>query len=90
MDVNIIAKPRSSQVFIEIMEDNSLVIHVKEPPDKGKANKAILKLISKTFGIPSSKMSILRGAKTTSKIIRIEDLEKEAFQRMLTDHENME
>ena len=85
VEVNVVAKPRSKRASIEIIENGSLIIHVKEPPDKGKANKAIIKLVSKTFGISSSRINIIRGLKSTSKIIRIDDLGEEEFLKILSD-----
>ncbi|MFN4133910.1 MAG: DUF167 domain-containing protein [Candidatus Hadarchaeales archaeon] len=34
----------------EVIEGSPLVVRVKEPPEKGKANIALLKLLSKHFG----------------------------------------
>ena len=38
-----------------------LAIKVAAPPDKGKANTAIIKLLSKTLGLPKSSVSIIAG-----------------------------
>lgn len=49
-----------------------LKVRVTAPPEDGKANRALLKLIAKSFGVPVSKLSILQGAKDRDKRIKIE------------------
>ncbi|MCG3216801.1 MAG: DUF167 domain-containing protein [Candidatus Heimdallarchaeota archaeon] len=65
--------PNSSSKKIEITE-NTIEIYVNEPPDKGKANKALLKLMSKKLRIQSSSISIIKGHKTRKKIILIRNI----------------
>ena len=53
----------------EIIEAEPLIIRVKEPPTKGKANKAVIKLLSKYF---NANVRIVSGAKSRRKIVEIE------------------
>lgn len=46
-----------------------LKIKVTQPPDKGKANQAALKLLSKAWGVPRSSLTIASGDKDRNKII---------------------
>ncbi len=73
--LKIIAHPNSSRKQISITE-NSIDIYVNEPPDKGRANKAILKLLSKSLKLPSSSMSILKGVKSKNKVIMVKNCNK--------------
>ena len=57
----------------------SIDIYIKEPADKGKANKSILVLISKTYKIPTTSISISRGLKSKNKVILIEGHKRELF-----------
>ncbi|GEO85721.1 DUF167 domain-containing protein [Ciceribacter naphthalenivorans] len=49
-------------------------------PEKGKANKALIALLSKTLGVPKSSINLLSGDTARQKILRIdgdpEDLAK--------------
>lgn len=49
-------------------------------PEKGKANKALLALVSKALGVPKSSISLVSGDTARQKILRIdgdpEDLKK--------------
>ncbi len=49
-----------------------LKVRVSDPPDKGKANKALLALIAKAAGVPKSAVSLLSGDTQRKKILRIE------------------
>lgn len=41
-------------------------------PVDGAANAALIKLLSKSFGLPKSKIKIIRGLKSKNKIVEIE------------------
>jgi uncharacterized protein (TIGR00251 family) len=46
-----------------------LKIYVSAPPESGKANAAIIALLSSHFKVPKSKISILKGATQSNKTI---------------------
>lgn len=64
--------PKSSVNRIDV-SDFSIDVYVKEPADKGKANRSVLNCLAKTFKIPSSSLSISRGLKSRNKIVVIKD-----------------
>lgn len=49
--------------------ETRLVVRVTAPPDKGRANKAVLKLIAKTLGLPKSAVSLTGGEKDRAKTV---------------------
>ncbi|MCZ3375936.1 DUF167 domain-containing protein [Rhizobium sp. AG207R] len=49
-----------------------LKARVSAAPEKGKANKALIALLSKSLGIPKSTLSIVSGDTARKKILRIE------------------
>jgi len=55
----------------EIIAAEPLVIRVKEPATKGKANRAVIKLLSKYF---NANVRIVSGAKSRRKIVEIEEI----------------
>lgn len=52
-----------------VVEAEPLIVRVKEPPTKGKANKAVVKLLSEYF---NARVRIVSGAKSRRKIVEIE------------------
>lgn len=51
--------------------DGALAIHVTAPPSDGKANAAVIKLLAKALGVPKSRIELVRGATSRSKLLRI-------------------
>jgi len=54
----------------EILETEPLIVRVKEPPTKGKANKAVIKLLSRYI---NANVRIVSGTKSRRKTVEIED-----------------
>ncbi|MCW3138841.1 MAG: DUF167 domain-containing protein [Methanophagales archaeon] len=54
-------------------EPEPLIVRVKEPPTKGKANKAVVKLLSRYF---NARVRIVSGANSRRKIVAIEEWTK--------------
>ena len=52
----------------EIIEGRPLVVKVKEPAERGLANKAVTKMLSKYF---SSRVKIVTGGKSPNKTIEV-------------------
>jgi uncharacterized protein YggU (UPF0235/DUF167 family) len=50
-----------------------LVLHVREKPDAGKANAAVLALLAKALGCAPSRLELLRGAASRDKLVLIEE-----------------
>jgi hypothetical protein len=44
---------------------------VKAPPHEGRANAAVIELLSDHFNVPKSRISIIRGFKGKNKLIEI-------------------
>jgi uncharacterized protein YggU (UPF0235/DUF167 family) len=54
---------------LEKQEDGSYVAFLHARAHDGEANKALLELVSDSFGIPKTSIAIVAGAKSRDKII---------------------
>ncbi|MDY6985552.1 MAG: DUF167 domain-containing protein [Candidatus Thermoplasmatota archaeon] len=54
----------------EVIEGDPLIVRVRDMPVKGKANRAVIKLLSKHF---NSRVRIVSGAKSKEKIVEVKD-----------------
>jgi hypothetical protein len=68
--------PRAARDGIEgstTLADGSVVLQarVTAPPDKGKANAALVALAAKAFGVPKGAVSIVSGETARLKILEI-------------------
>ena len=71
MIIKVKVVPKSSKVSIEKRED---VFHVKltSPPDKGKANKQLVEVLAKHFGVKKAKVKILKGKTSHNKVAEVD------------------
>ena len=51
--------------------DGSYLVKVLSPAREGKANKELIDLLANYFRIPKSRIEIISGAKSRSKIVEI-------------------
>ena len=63
-------KPNSKTEEVS-QEGNTFIVKVKEPPQEGKANRALIKVLAEHFGVPKSQVRIVSGLKSKSKVIEI-------------------
>jgi len=63
--------PKAKKQEIIKKSENSFEIKVKEKPLQGRANKAVVNLLSLYFKIPISKIRLIKGGRTKSKIFKI-------------------
>lgn len=64
--------PKASRNTIERNGD-TLRIYVTTVPEDGKANAAVIKLLSKALGVPKSRLSLVRGQTSRDKSFLIRD-----------------
>jgi uncharacterized protein (TIGR00251 family) len=63
--------PKSSQSKIEKIAENEYKAWVTVVPEKGKANMAVIKLLSKYFKVSKSQIDIVGGKTARIKIVDI-------------------
>jgi len=73
------AQPGASKNEVRGVHNGRLRVCVTQVAEKGKANKAIIKLLSKLLKIPASSLSIVSGESTAKKNLRIIGVEPRAL-----------
>ena len=71
MNINIKVTPKAKENSIKKIDSTNYHIKITAPPDKGKANQAIIKLLAKELKIPKSSLQIIKGKTSRNKIIEI-------------------
>ena len=71
MKLQIKVIPSSSKDCIAGWLDGTLKVKVKAPPERGKANKAVIKTLEKTLGLAKGSIDISSGTTSALKIIEI-------------------
>jgi len=62
---------------------NELKVRVRAPPERGKANVAVKKLIAKKLGLPDAAVTIVGGHRNARKRLEIVGLEEFAIWKKL-------
>lgn len=73
MRISVKVKPNSKEEKIELLGNKQFVVKVKAPAQEGKANSAMIKLLSKYFDITKSMIIIAKGQQSGNKIVDIEN-----------------
>lgn len=63
--------PKASREKIE-RSGAGLRVWVTVPPEGGKANAAVQKLLGKALGVAKSRLTLLRGATSRDKVFRVD------------------
>ena len=72
-ELHVQVKPGSSKESVEQQESGSWLVRLRAKPVDGAANKALIELLSRTFDIPKSRISIVRGESSRFKKVLIQD-----------------
>lgn len=54
-----------------------LKVYLTTAPTKGKANEALISLLSEKLGLNKSKITVIKGEKSNKKVIEIEGIEND-------------
>lgn len=76
-------QPKASSDRITGEHDGSLKVSVTAPPESGKANQAVIKLLAKTLKLPKSSITISAGRTSRKKKIHIHGAAADAIRKML-------
>lgn len=71
MNITVKAKVHARENKVEKVDDDNLVVHVKEAPEKGKANWGIIKLVAEYYGVSTTSVRIVTGRTSTKKLMEI-------------------
>ena len=67
-------QPGASRERLTRMTDGTLKAAVGAPPEKGKANRAVEKLLAKTLGLPVSAVRVVGGETSRRKTVRCDGI----------------
>lgn len=72
LDLKVVPLSRVSKITID--KKGKLTIYITTAPEKGKANKEVIKILSKALKIPQNQIQIISGSLSRNKRIKIETL----------------
>ncbi len=75
-------RDRLDGVEMNANDEAHLKAKVTAVPEKGKANKALIALLSKTIGVPKSSISVISGDTARQKVLRIDGDPKDVAEKI--------
>lgn len=75
--LNVRVQPGASREAVNGIELDAagrafLKVRVKQPPEGGKANRAVAKLLAKSWRLPASSIEVVAGHKDQRKVLEID------------------
>jgi hypothetical protein len=74
MKIFVKVKPKAKEKKVIKVSDTNFKVWVKEPPEKGRAIRAVLKALADYFGTSLSNIKIISGSTSKLKIIEVTKL----------------
>jgi uncharacterized protein (TIGR00251 family) len=75
--------PGGSRDEVVGMLGDALKIRVAAPPERGRANRAVLRLLAEFFDVPGDAVTLLSGAASPLKMVEVAGVDAESLQRRL-------
>lgn len=72
--IDIQAQPRARRPGVRGVHGQRLKLAVAEPPDNGKANRAIVDALAELLNVPSKSISLVAGKTSRSKRLFVEGI----------------
>lgn len=72
VEIAVHVQPGAKRTEIAGRHGDALKIRLAAPPVDGKANDALIAFLAESFGVPRRRVTLLRGAKSRDKVVRIE------------------
>ncbi len=70
-EVRVRVSPGARRERLEESKPGSFVVHVREEAEHGAANERVRMLVALHFNVPHASVTIVRGAHSRSKMVRI-------------------
>jgi uncharacterized protein len=75
--------PRGGRDAVETWDDSILQVRVAAPAVDGRANASLLRLLARALDVAPSRLAIVRGEHSRSKLIAVADLSQQEAERRL-------
>lgn len=74
MKISVRVKPNAKQEKIGKVGEKDFIVCVKEKPQEGKANQAVIRVLAEYFDVSKSEVILLKGQTAREKVFEIKKL----------------
>ncbi len=82
--LSVYVQPGASADRIEGEYNAMLKVRISAPPEKGKANKALIRLLSATLGIPKSGVTVVKGETCRAKQLKLNGISAAEIEKRIS------
>ncbi len=79
------ALPHSARAGVRGVDGGALKVAVTAPPEKGKANAAVLVELAKFLGVPRSSLELLSGDSSRNKRVLVKGISADDVRKRIRD-----
>ena len=83
LEIRVRVSPNSSRDSICFREGEAVSVKLKSPPIDGRANRELIKIISKRLGVAPSKVIVSRGSTSRDKTLLVQEVSETDAIRLL-------
>ena len=88
--IEVRAHPSAGRGRIAGEHSGVLKIDLKSPPEDGKANKELIKILSKALGVPAGNVALISGEKSRRKRVVFKEVGRTALENFLKNASKQE
>ena len=70
--IRVKVRPSAGRNQVVGAKNGELVVRIKAPPEKGKANKELISFLAKTMGVARREMALIKGMTSAHKVVSAE------------------
>jgi len=82
LKLRVIPRSRVDEI-VGVREDGALHVRVMAPPHEGRANEAVLRLLSRSLGLPLASVRLKGGASSRDKWVELDGIDAAELGRRL-------
>ena len=71
MRIFVNVKPNARQEKVEKIDETHFRVWIKAPPQEGKANRAVIEVMSEYLNVPKSRLVLSGGLQSRNKVIQL-------------------
>jgi uncharacterized protein (TIGR00251 family) len=79
--------PRARKPGIGGRHGDAWKVRVAEPPEDGRANEAVLRLLAETLDVPRARLALVSGHTSRDKVVCVDGVDSVRLERLLVSAE---
>lgn len=83
--ISVRVQPKARRAGVAVSEAGVITVKISAPPERGKANAAVIEAVANALGVAPSVLKIVRGSTSRDKVLVVEGLTQDEVMSRLRD-----